>query len=432
MSTLLEALVILALIGLNGVLALAEIAVVSARKARLQHRAAEGDRRARAALELAENPTQFLATVQLGITLVGILAGAFGGATVAGTLAAQVRRVPGLAPYADVLGLAIVVAVITYLSLVLGELVPKRLALAHPETIASAAAGPMRALARLASPPVWLLSRSTDAVLRLIGVRPSTEPPVTDEEIALLIAQGREAGVFEPAEEQLVRSVFRVADQRVAGIMTPRREVVWLDVESAPEEIEAAVLAGSRSRLPVARGSVDQVVGVVDVREVLSHRLKTGAVDLMAVLKEPLFVPESMPALRLLERFKQTGARLAIVVDEYGGTQGLVTLTDVLEAIVGVVPTAGEAVEPTVVVREDGSWLVDGMIPVEELEEVLGVRIELDEHDFNTLGGFVLARLGRIPSTGEQFDYEGFRFEVVDLDGNRVDKVLIRRAVSSG
>jgi putative hemolysin len=425
-SVTFEAVVILLLIILNGVFAMSEIAVVSARKTRLQQWANEGDGKARAALELANAPNQFLATIQMGITLVGILTGAFGGATIAKELARGLDDIPGVASYSGHISLAVVVLFITYLSLIVGELVPKRLALNNPERIASTIARPMRALARLASPVVYLLGASTEVFLRSLGMKPSAEPPVTEEEIRALIEQGTRAGMFEEAEQEMVGRVFRLGDRRVSAVMTPRTEIVWLDRSASLEEIQHTITESIHSRFLVAQGSLDNVLGIVHAKELLLHFLRGQPLDLVATLQQPLYVPESMRALEVLELFKQSAIHIALVVDEYGGIQGLVTPSDILEAIVGDLPVAGELVEPLAVQREDGSWLLDGMLPIDEFKEIfhLGRLPEEDQGVYQTLAGFVIMQLGRIPVVSDHFDWEGLRIEVVDMDGNRVDKVL--------
>ncbi|MGV3719735.1 MAG: hemolysin family protein [Actinomycetota bacterium] len=429
---LIEIGIILLLIVLNGALSLAEIAIVSSRKTRLQRMAEEGHDGARTALDLVNAPNDLLATVQLGITLVGVLAGAFGGATLSDSLAVVIAQVPMLAPYAEGLAIGAVVITITYLSIVVGELAPKRLALNQPEPIAAVVAGAMTKLARLTSPAVKLLSWSTDIILRLLRSRPSNEPAVTDEEISLMIAQGAQAGVFLPAEADIVRSVFHLADERVSAIMTPRTEVHCLDLHSTPDELRQRLADSPRSRLPVVEGSLDRVLGIVHTRDLLSSSLSGEPFDLTTVTRRALFVPETMPALKLLERFKQCGAHLALVVDEYGGIAGLVTLTDVLEAIVGGVAADDQGPEPTAIHREDGSWLVDGLLPLRRFEELVGVDLPDAEDDgaFHTVGGLIMARLGRVPSAGDHFTYGGLRFEVMDMDENRVDKVLVGPPVS--
>jgi putative hemolysin len=426
-SVILEGLVVVLLIFINGIFAMSEIAVVSARKTRLRQWAEEGDAKARAALELANNPNQFLATIQIGITLVGILAGAFGGATIASELAVILSDITWLAPYSRPLSLALVVLVITYLSLIVGELVPKRLALNNPERLAMVIAAPMQVLSRVAYPAVHLLGLSTEFLLRALGMKPSTEPPVTEEEIRALIEQGTQAGMFEEAEQEMVERVFRLGDRRVSAVMTPRTEIVWLDREASAQEIRRTITESVHSRFLVADGSLDNVLGVVHAKDLLAHMLGEQVVNLEATLQQPLYVPESMRALKVLELFKQSGTHIALVIDEYGGIQGLVTPSDILEAIVGDLPEAGEEVEPLAVQREDGSWLLDGMLPVDEFKDLfdLGELPGEDQGIYQTLAGFVVMQLGRIPAASDYFIWEGLKIEVMDMDGNRVDKVLV-------
>jgi putative hemolysin len=429
-SVMLEALVVVLLILLNSIFALSEIAVVSARKTRLRQWAEEGNAKARAALELADNPNQFLATIQIGITLVGILAGAFGGVTIAEELAIVLGRITWLAPYSHPLSVALVVLVITYLSLIVGELVPKRLALNNPERLAMAIAAPMQTLSRVAYPAVHLLGLSTEFLLRSLGIRPSTEPPVTEEEIRALIEQGTQAGMIEEAEQEMVERVFRLGDRRVSAVMTPRTEIVWLDHEASAEEIRRTITESVHSRFLVADGSLDNVLGVVHAKDLLAHVLASQVVNLEATLEQPLYVPESMRALQVLELFKQSGTHVALVIDEYGGIQGLVTPSNILEAIVGDLPEAGEQVEPLAVQRPDGSWLLDGMLPVDEFKDLFDLD-ELPGEDqgiYQTLAGFVIMQLGRIPAATDSFVWEQLKIEVVDMDGNRVDKVLVTPA----
>ncbi len=423
-----EVLLILFLVLLNGVFAMSEIAVVSARKARLQERAERGSRQARRALRLAEEPNRFLATVQVGITLIGILAGAFGGATLAEHATAWVATSRTLAPYAEAIGLGVVVLGITYLSLVLGELVPKRIGLNAPERIAALVAGPMNALSVVGRPLVTLLTWSTEVVMRLLPTRRGEEPPVTEAEIAVLLEQGTEAGVFQEEEQALVERVFWLADQRVVTVMTPRVRVAWLDVDDPPERVREQVLAWPYSRFPVCEGSLDRVVGVLEVRDLWAAGPGSEA-NLRALLREALFVPESTTALALLERFREGAPPVAVVVDEYGGMEGVVTLHDLLEALVGDLRVPGAAAEPSVVRREDGSYLVDGAILMDELRDVLGLEERRGEErgEYRTLGGLVFSALGRVPRSGDHFVSGGFRFEVVDMDRNRIDKVLVAR-----
>lgn len=426
-SITIEILTILVLIIVNGVFSMSEMAIVSARKVRLQHQANQGDTKARAALELAEAPNRFLSTVQVGISLIGILTGAFGGATLADKLASYLRLIPGLAAYSQPIAFAIVVLTITYLSLIIGELVPKRLALNNPERIAANVAIPMRMVEAIASPVVHLLSASTDLVLRVLGIGPSTEPQVTEEEIKVLIEQGTEAGTFEEAEQDMLERVFRLGDRPVNALMTPRPDIVWLDLEDSAEENRQKMMESAHSRFPVCQGGLDNVLGVLHVTDLLGRSLSGQALDLTVSLRQPVFVPESTRGLKVLELFKKTGIHMALVVDEYGVVQGVVTLNDILVEIVGDVSSADELENPQAVQREDGSWLLDGMLPVDEFFELFDIDELPGEHrgSYQTLGGFVMTHLGRIPAAAEHFEWEGMRFEVMDMDGNRVDKVLV-------
>jgi putative hemolysin len=411
----------------NGVFALSEIAVVSARKARLQQWAKEGSRRAAAALKLAAHPNDFLATVQVGITLVGIFAGAFAGATVSHLLAVEIAKVPALARYAEGIALAVVVVAITYVSLILGELVPKRLALLAPERVALLVARPMTLLSRAASPVVALLSGSTSLILRLLGAKPSSDPPVTAEEIRLLIGEGTDAGAFERSEQQLIERVLRLDDRHLTTLMTPRRELTWLDAADGPAEVARKVNEAPFTRYPVARGELDACLGYVHVRDLLRSALGGEAADLAALTRQPLLVPENTRPLALLERFRTSGVHIAFIVDEYGGIDGVVTLNDVLRSLIGDLPARGEQPEAPAVRREDGSWLVDGTLPLDDLRELVTVARHPaeDRGAFKTIGGLVMHRLGRIARTGDRCEWGGCRLEVVDMDGHVIDKVLV-------
>jgi len=412
-------LIIAFLIFLSSILAMTETALLSARKARLQQRLNDGDQRARTALRLTDNPNTFLAVIQIGITLIDVLTGAIGGLTLAAFLAKQFEKVPALAPYSETISLTIVVITITYLSLILGELVPKRLALQNPERIASIAAGPMLLFSKILSPLVRLLSASTEVVLRLMGIRPSKAPPVTEEEIHVLLDQGRRAGVFEEAEQDMVEGVFSLSDQRVNALMTPRNEIVWLDINDSAEEIRRKVSESPYSRFPVCEDSLDQVVGVIKAKDLLLANLKAGK-QLKEIARPPIYIPETAFGSRALETFRESKRELMLVVDEFGVVQGLITLADILEEIVGEFEGKPQATQ-----RQDGSWLLDGMLPNDEFKEIFNVRHLPAEEEYETLGGFVLMSLGRIPQPADQFEWSGLRFEVMDMDGRRVDKIMV-------
>ncbi|HOU70793.1 MAG TPA: hemolysin family protein [Methanothrix sp.] len=415
------------LIMANGIFALSEIAVVTSRRSGLQQRRDEGDLGAAAALEMVDSPGHFLSTVQVGITLVGIMAGAYGGATIAEELAEEFRAWPAVAAYSDSLSLAIVIAAITYLSIVLGELFPKRLALSNPERIAALISPSMSAFSTLARPLVFVLNASTDLLLKIFGIKHGEQPAITEEEIRMLIDQGTTAGVIEVEEQDIVERVFYLGDQKTEAIMTPRAEIVWLDIDDAPEDIGAKITSGPFSIFPVCQGRLDRVIGIIQSKDVLSCSMSSHKVELRKSLLPPLFVPESMRALKVLERFKQTGIHLAIVVDEYGSVRGIVTLTDILEGLVGDIPHIEELEEPHIMRREDGSWLVDGAVPIKELKEALQIEQFPREGEglYQTAGGLVMACLEKVPATGDYLEWKDYRFEVVDMDGQRIDKLLI-------
>jgi putative hemolysin len=425
----LELIILILLIIFNGVLSMSELAVISARKARLQQMADEGSTGAAKALALAASPGQFLSTVQIGITLVGILAGAFGGATVARWLGAQLANFPGLANYADPISVGVVVLLTTYLSLVIGELVPKQLALRNAEGVAARVAGFLTGLARLTGPLVQILSASTEGVLRLMQIKPAEGPDVTEEEVRLMLAQATAQGIFEPMEEEMVDQVFRLADRKVGALLIPRTEIAWLDISAPPDSLRDEVINSGHSRYPVADGELDKILGVVMAKDLLAQSLSGQPFNLRTILRPALFVPESTPALKVVERFKQTHSQLAIVIDEYGGVEGLVTSGDIMTSIVGDIPEPDEEYESGAIQREDGTWLIDGMYSIEEFQELFDIDTmpEASEGYYQTVGGFVMASLGQVPEPGNHFHWGGLRLEVVDMDGRRVDKVLVTR-----
>ncbi len=427
---MLSFLVVFLLIVLNGLLSMAEMAIVSARKPRLQQMADEGSPSALAALKLADDPGDFLSTVQIGITLIGILVGAFSGATLSRPVANVLAQIPGLQNFAEPLAVIIVVVVTTYLSLVVGELVPKRIALNNAERIATWVATPMRGLSAVTRPAVWVLDKSSLALLRLLGIKPNDEPPVTEEEVRVLIEQGTQSGVFEPIEEEILGQVFRLSDRTVSAIMTPRTDMVWFDVNASDEQVREIVLAHGHSRYPVARHDLDDMIGVVMVKDLLAKRIANEPIDLEALAQSPLYVPESMPALDVIERLRETRSHLALVIDEYGGLEGLVTFTDIMRAILGELPDNRGNSESPVVAREDGSWLVDGMYAVDEFKDTFAIKELPDEEDasYQTVGGMIMSMLGRVPATGNKVRVGDYHIEVIDMDGRRVDKVLVMRA----
>lgn len=427
-----EIIIILILIVANGLFAMSEIAVVAARKARLQQLADAGDTQASTALKLATNPNQFLATVQIGITLVGILAGAFGGATIARTIATYLNRFPLLAPYSDTIAFSIVVMIITYLSLIIGELVPKRVALSHPERIATVVAPVMDFLARIGSPIVYILDRSTDLVVRMLRIKASTDAAITVEEIKVLIEQGTASGIFEEVEQDLIENVLRLDERYVNACMTPRTKLVWFDSNEPVETIQHKVVTYNYSRFPVAQGSLDNIIGIVRTKDLLVQMLSQQSIDLKTLVRPALFIPDSLSALDVLELFKYHGTHVALIIDEYGGIQGMVTHNDILEDIAGTIQVAGEvSTEPQATQREDGSWLVDGLLDIETLKDIFELRQLPDEESggYYTVGGFIMSQVHGIPVAGQYFEWQDLRFEVVDMDGRRVDKVLISAVI---
>jgi putative hemolysin len=412
-------LIIVILILISGFFAMSEAAIFAARRSRLQHRANEGDMRAQRALELSGKPNRFLPTVTIGITLVGILSGAIGGAPVADTLAAQLEKIPALIPYSHSIALFIVVSLLTFVTMLLGELVPKRIALYNAEKIAGGIAGFMTFVAAVLSPVVWLLAKSTDVMLHLLRVKHTDEPPVTEEELLVQLNEGTQAGVFEEAEQDMVEGVFSLSDQRVNALMTPRNEIVWLDVNDTAPEIRRKVKDCPFSRFPVCDDSLDNVVGVVKAKDLLLADLKNGK-QLQEIARPPLYVPETAFGSRALEILKEAKREMVLVVDEFGVVQGLLTLADILEEIVGAFEGGPQATQ-----RQDGSWLLDGMLQNDEFKEIFNLRRLPDEEEYETLGGFVMMHLGRIPQATDLFEWNGLRFEVMDMDGKRVDKILV-------
>jgi len=417
---------LLLLIVLNGVFAMSELAIASSRKTRLQQWAADGNSGAAAALKLADEPNQFLATVQIGITLIGIVTGFFGGSALSAPVALQLSRIPALAPYSEIISILLVVGLVTYLSLVVGELVPKRLALRSPERLATLVAPPMTVLSRIASPIVKLLGASSEFILRVLGVRHAEDPPVTEEEIAILLQEGTAAGVFTPGEHELLEGVFDLGDRDVRDLMTPRYRLVALDLNAPMDENFRKMAESPHHLFPVYEGELDNLVGMVPVKKLWAASLSGEPIDLRGLAEPALIVPESMPALDVVKRFQRRPNTAAMVVDEYGGLQGLLSLHDLVEAITG---DLGETPEGTdeAVQRSDGSWLLDGALPVHQVRSVLQVGPLPGEEsgDFETLGGFLMASLGRIPEAGDTYQWGNRSFEVVDMDGRRIDRVLV-------
>lgn len=430
-----EALLILILTMINGFFAASEIAIVSARKNRLEQRAAEGHSGAAAALELADNPNRFLSTVQVGITIISTLAAAFGGASFASALEVPLAQVPALRPYASSIALGLVVAAISYLSLIVGELVPKRLALQGAEAMAAAVAPAMRFLSRATSPVVSFLTFSTELVLRLLGRHAVAEQPVTEDDVKALVREGAAEGTLEEAEEVLINSVFSFTERSVRSIMTPRTQMVALDVDTPFEQALKLVIESGYSRIPVYEESLDRVIGVLYAKDLLRAWGQTEAADLRGLVRPPLHVPESQRAVVAFQQLKQQRSALAIVLDEYGQVAGLISIEDMLEELVGDIHDEYDEASPEALVeREDGSYLVDGLLSFTTLRERLPLPDAdelVREHGFETTAGFVLALLGRIPAVGDTVEWQGYRLEVVDMDGRRIDKILLKRVAAA-
>lgn len=423
---------LLFLILLNGVLAMSEIAVVSSRKSRLQKLADDGSPGAQSALDLSNEPSGFLSTVQVGITTVGILSGAIGESALADPLTNWLSGIAVLEPYSRGLALTLVVVGLTYFSVVVGELVPKRLGLLAPESIAALIATPMNVLARLTRPLVWLLSSSSSLLLQLVGARHRGDPPVTDDEINVLMEQGAEAGVFHESEQAIVSNVLRLDEQRIGAIMTHRNDIYVLDLDEPEDAIRTCLAESPFTRIVVCRDGLEHIIGILRTADLLKLALAGEKLDIERFLRPALYVPEGVSTTHLLESFRKARQQCALIVDEYGELQGLVTLTDVLTSIVGELPSSDTSEEQDIVERADGSWLVDGGVAIERLKLVLKIEDDLpgeDENAFNTLGGLVMYVLGRIPAVTDQFEAADYRFEVVDMDKNRVDKMLLSRLV---
>jgi putative hemolysin len=427
MSPVGELSLVLFLILINGVFVMSEMVIISARKARLQQSVNQGNRRARIALELANHPGRFLPTIQVGITLMVILSGARGEHAVSEQLKPLITNIPALKVYSEQIASALAITIVTYLTIVIGELVPKQIALSNPEKLSLLVASPLAWLGKIGSPLNRILSISTDLIVKLLGIKASSEPDVTEEEVRVMIGQGTEAGTFEEAEQDMMERVMALGDRRVGSMMTPRPDIVWLDVDDDWEINCKKIVDSQYSRFPVCQEVLDNVIGVIHVADLLSQTLLGQKPNLTTPLLKPLLVPESTKGLKVLEQFKETGTHIGVVVDEYGVIQGLVTLNDLLEEIVGDIQDVEQPTPPQAVQRADGTWLLDGMLSIEEFMELFQIEEESIEQrgSYNTLGGFIILQLGKIPDATDHFEWEQFRFEVMDMDGNRVDKVLV-------
>jgi putative hemolysin len=431
MTDILRELVIIGvLLVLNGVFSMSELAIVAAKRVRLERQAERGNAGARMALSIAANPGDFLSTVQVGITLVGVIASVYGGATIAEKLAVHLTSVPWLAEHSETAALTIVVAVITYLSVIIGELVPKQIALSNPERVAALVSRPMRLVSRVGSPLVRLLTGSTQLMLRLFGVRGSPEPGLTEEEIHAVIEQGAEAGVVPEVEHEIVENVFRLGDRRMSAVMTARADLEWIDVNASAADILAALGAERRDWLLVCDGDVERVLGIVYTGDLLAQTLAGRPIAVRPMLEEPLFVPTGTPVFRLLEAFRAQRKEIAIVLDEYGGIEGITSMSDILSGLVGSRPADGQLGEiPAIAANEDGSWTADGRLDIEDVYDALGIETadDDDRRRYRTLAGFIMTQLGHIPSPGDALAVGEFEFRVEATDARRIERVRIER-----
>jgi len=416
--------VVVVLILLNGFFAMSELAIVSARRIRLKQ-LAEEKKGARLALQMAEDPASFLSIVQIGMTLNSVLAGAFSGATLAGDFGKYLNTIAWIAPYGEATALVVTVATVTYCNLVFGELLPKRIGLSYAEPIATHVAQVMGFFATLAAPVVWVLRQSTEISLRLLRLANPRDNAVTEEEVKDLIAEGTESGVFKPAERHMLEGVMRLADRTVRTIMTPRLDMVWLNVDDPPREHKNTIRSSGYSRFPVAHGDLEQILGIIHAKDLLNASFDGHTLALKSLMRPALVVPDSTTVLRLLDQFKQSGQHLAIIVDEYGSVEGIVSVTDIMEAITGSMPERGQIGLKKPERSDDGNWLLDGMMPIDEFEALTGLKNLRGDGDFHTLAGFVIDRLGRIPIAGDHFSENGTRFEVTGMEGRRIDKVFV-------
>lgn len=403
---------------------MSELAIVSARRALLRQLAEEDHNGARLVLRMAEDPSSFLSIVQIGMTLNSVFAGAFSGATFAGPLGIYLNSIDWIAPNGEGVALGLTVAIVSYVNLVIGELVPKRIGLAYAEPIAVRVAVIMGFIATIAAPLVWVLRQSTDFVLFVMRLHNPPEQGVTEEEIKDMIAEGTSSGALKPAEKNMLEGVMRLADRSVRTIMTPRMDMVWLNIDDTPREHKNLIRSSGYSRFPVARDGMEEILGMVHAKDLLNASFD-APLAIKSAIRPALIIPDTTPVLRLLDQFKQSGQHIALIVDEYGTVEGLVSVTDIIESITGELPERGRDGLDAPVQREDGSWLIDGMMPIDELEDLTGLKNMRGERDFETLAGFVVEHLGRVPVTGDHFTWEETRFEVVDMDARRVDKVIV-------
>lgn len=417
--------IVIALVLLNGFFAMSEMAILSARRSRLKQLADGGETGAQLALEMGENPSSFLSIVQTGVTLNSVLTGVFSGATLSDALGEYLNTIVWIDGNGDALAFFITVVGVTYLTLVIGELVPKRVGIAFSETVAVWVAKPMRFFARTASPIVWILTHSTEIILRLLGLGNKSGQGVTEDEIKDMIAEGTESGVLKPAEKDMLERVMRLADRSVRTIMTPRVDMVWLNIDAPLRDHKNVIRSSGYSRFPVARGDLGEIVGIVHSKDLLHASFDGLSLPIKDVMRPPLIVPDTTPVMRLLDQLKKVGQHMAIVVDEYGSVEGMVSLSDIVQSITGGIPGRSRDMIAKPIRRKDGSWLLDGMMPIDEAEDVTGLDGMRGDGDFQTIAGFVMEHLGRLPSTGDAFMWHGARFEVMEMEGRRIDRLIV-------
>jgi putative hemolysin len=422
-----EILIILALIFLNGIFAMAEISVVAARKTKLEHGAAQGDKKSKIALKLANNPGKFLSTVQIGITLIGILTGVYSGAGITSKLSLYFDGFPSLAPYSNSIAIILVVIGITFLSIIFGELIPKQVGIIRSESVARTLAQPLNILSIIAHPFVWLLTMPGNLLIKWLNIKPSSDSRVTEEEIKAIIKEGAEGGEIQEIEQDIVERVFHLGDRKVGSLMTHRTDLVWIDVTGDEEDIKEKLATEIHTVYPVGDGNIDKAVGIIQIKDLLASYLKNEKFELKKYIKDPLYILENNSAYEVLEKFRETKTHSGLVIDEYGSILGLVTLNDILEALVGEIP-AEDGADFEIVQRDDGSWLIDAQIPFYDFIQELEIQyLDKTKIKFNTLGGFALYILHRIPRTGEKFTWRNYEFEIVDMDSNRIDKILVKK-----
>ncbi|HEY4784940.1 MAG TPA: hemolysin family protein [Bacteroidales bacterium] len=423
-----EILIIIGLIFFNGLFAMAEIAMVSFRRTKLEHEAANGDKKASRALEMANKPGKFLSTVQIGMTLINIFTGVYSGASIASKVSVWLNQFQTLAPYSGTISITIVVITITFFTLIIGELVPKQVGLIRAESVARNFASPLRIFAFIMYPLIWLLSKPGEWIIKFLNIKPSEDSKVTEEEIKAIIKEGAEDGEIQEIEQDIVERVFHLGDRKAGSLMAHRSEMIYLNINDTEEQIKAKIMANLYNVYPVCDGNLDKILGIIYIKDLFTSILKKEKFDLLNYIKEPLFILESNTAYEILEKFRESKRHFGLVIDEYGSVIGLVTLNNLLLALVGEIPASDQQEEYEIVKRDDGSWLIDGQLPFYEFVQEFDIQyFDKSKIKFNTLGGFALSNLNRIPHTGEKFSWRNYEFEIVDMDGNRIDKILVTR-----